>query len=282
MMEMRQFGTSGLTASALGMGCSRLGSFLSTSSDNEAVATIRLALERGITYFDTSDIYAQGDSERLLGAALRGQRERVLLATKAGRRFTNNALMAARLKAPIKFAMRVLPALQQRVRRTRTAHISSEFSLAYLTSALDASLQRLNTDWVDIFMLHSPPAEVLADEELFHGLGRLTVQGKIRCLGVSVAEIGQVSLAANLPNVRAIQVPIGAPHRAISLAILPRLSEQGVAIVGREIFEGEEQPIKQETLHARMREALGHPGVSVVLIGMSSREHLEENLAVLP
>ena len=88
-MEQRSFGTTGLASSMLGMGCSRLGSFLSKGNHREAVATISVAVERGITYFDTSDIYGQGDSERLLGAALSDKRDRVLIATKAGRRFSN-------------------------------------------------------------------------------------------------------------------------------------------------------------------------------------------------
>ena len=79
-MEQRSFGTTGLASSMLGMGCSRLGSFLSKGNHREAVATISVAVERGITYFDTSDIYGQGDSERLLGAAPLNARATELMA----------------------------------------------------------------------------------------------------------------------------------------------------------------------------------------------------------
>lgn len=280
-MERRNFGTSGFTTSALGMGCSRLGSFLSKSSDKEAIAAVGMAVERGITYFDTSDIYAQGDSERLLGAALRGMRDRVLLATKAGRRFSNRARFAARVKRPIKLAMRLVPALRGRVQRARAEQISLDFTPDYLTAALDQSLRRLRTDWVDVFMLHAPSAEVLADEDLFHRLGRLTEQGKVRCLGVSVAEIAHASLAARMPGVHAIQLPIGRPHRAMHVTLLPKLAAQGIAVVGREVFEGANRPIDHASLSAVLREALGCPGVAVVLVGMSSRDHLEANLAAL-
>ena len=280
-MQRRKFGTTGLTASALGMGCSRLGSFLSTGSNKEAVATISLALERGVTYFDTSDIYAQGDSERLLGAALGDKRDRVLLATKAGRRFSNRARFAARLKTPIKIAMRVVPALKERIRTARAEHISVDFTADYLTAALEASLKRLRTDWVDVFMLHAPPAEVLADEDLFYRLGRLTEQGKVRCLGVSVGDIAHAPLAVRLPSVRAVQLPIGQPHRAVLAKVLPELTAQGVAVVGREAFEGVDRTMDRASLQIALREALSRSGVAVVLVGMSSRDHLEANLAEL-
>jgi aryl-alcohol dehydrogenase-like predicted oxidoreductase len=280
-MERRNFGATGLTASALGMGCSRLGSFLSTGNSKEALATIALALERGITYFDTSDIYAQGDSERFLGAALGDKRHRVLLATKAGRRFSNRARLAARVKAPIKLAMRLVPALRERVRRARTDHLSLDFTPDYLAAALEASLKRLRTDCVDVFMLHAPPAEILSDAELFHRLGRLTEQGKVRCLGVSVAEIAHASLAARLPGVRAIQLPIGQPHKEVLATLLPELAGRGVAVVGREVFEGVDRTMGHTAREKALHEALGRPGVAVTLVGMSSRDHLEANLAAL-
>lgn len=278
-MERREFGTTGLASSALGMGCSRLGSFLSAGGKKEAVATINRAVERGINFFDTSDIYAQGDSERYVGTALMDKRSQVILATKAGRRFSSRARIAARLKAPIKIAMRLLPALQNRVRTARAEHISFDFSLAYLTTALEASLKRLKTDWVDVFMLHAPPAHVLTDEALFYGLGRLMEQGKVRCLGVSVAKIADAQVAARLPGVGAIQLPIGRPHRAELVTLLPELASQGVAVVGREVFEGVDRTMGQPSYEKALREALELPDVAVVLAGMSNRNHLEANLA---
>ena len=278
-MERRKFGTTGLVASALGMGCSRLGSFLSVSSPKEAVATVRLAVERGISYFDTADIYAQGDSERLLGTALGRDRHRVLLATKAGRRFSQRARFAARIKTPIKFAMRLVPSLRAGARRTRSEHISLEFNPNYLTAALEHSLKRLRTDWVDVFMLHAPPPEILADEDLFHQLSRVIKQGKARFLGVSVADVAHVGLAARLPGVRAIQLPIGRPHRAAIAALLPELASLGIAAVGREVFAGVDPVIDRAAFKTALRESLEYPQVSVVLVGISSREHLEANLA---
>jgi aryl-alcohol dehydrogenase-like predicted oxidoreductase len=281
-MERRSFGTTGLTTSVLGMGCSRLGSFGSTSSPEEARATIRRAVERGVSYFDTADIYGQGDSERLLGVALGRDRDRVLIATKAGRRFSQQARFAARLKAPIKLAMKLLPGIEGRVKTARAGHLSTDFSAAYLTTALDASLKRLGTDRVDVFMLHSPPTEVLADAALFETLARLKNAGKIRCLGVSVETMADVSLAARLPGVEAIQLPVGRPERQALVPLLPELATRGIALVGREVFAGiDRDEAAAPSLETLLQEAVALPGLAVALVGMSSRRHLEANLAAL-
>ena len=281
MMERRKFGTSGLTTSAVGMGCSRLGSFLSKGSDKEAIATVELAVERGIAYFDTADIYAQGDSERLLGTALGSKRDKVMIATKAGRRFSAQALMAARLKAPIKFAMRLLPSLTRRIGHARATHISVNFTPEYLIAALEASLKRLGTDRVDVFMLHSPPPEVLADVDLFYQLGRLTKEGKVRCLGVSLAEISHASIAARLPYVSAIQIPAGQSKTAELQSVLPELGARGVAVVGREVFDGIDRYSDPTHFEVVLRDRLAIRGLDVVLVGTSCRAHVEANIAAI-
>lgn len=281
-MERRNFGTTGLATSVLGMGCSRLGSFGSTSSPEEAKATIRLAVERGVSYFDTADIYGQGDSERLLGAALGADRDRVLIATKAGRRFSGQARLAARLKAPIKLAMKLLPGLKDGVKKARAGQLSTDFSADYLTGALEASLKRLGTDRVDVFMLHSPPADVLADAALFERLARLKEAGKIRCLGVSVETLADVPVAARLPGVEAIQLPVGRPERQSLAPLLPELETLGIAVVGRELFAGSNGAAADAPSRASLlQEAAALPGLAVALVGMSSRGHLEANLAAL-
>jgi aryl-alcohol dehydrogenase-like predicted oxidoreductase len=280
-MEQRQFGRTGLVASALGMGCSRLGSFLTHGSSKDAVTTINLAVEHGISYFDTSDIYGQGDSERILGAALHGRRDKVMLATKAGRKFSTQARFAARVKAPIKLAMRLMPTLSGRIKQARSEQISLDFTPQYLTAALEQSLRRLRTDWVDVFMLHSPPAAVLEDGELFHRLSVLKQQGKVRCLGISVAEIAHASTAASLPGIQVIQLPIGRPHRATLESVLLELAGRGVAAVGREVLDGVDRPLDGTKLKYVLREALNLRGLAVVLLGMSSPEHLEANLSAL-
>jgi aryl-alcohol dehydrogenase-like predicted oxidoreductase len=281
LMDRRNFGSTGLQAFPLGMGCSRFGSFLSTVGKKESLATIALALERGLDYFDTSDLYGQGESERLLGSALRTKRKQVLLATKAGRTISSQARLAAKIKTPIRFLMRVTPQLRSRVRSARSEHLSFNFNSDYLAAALHASLKRLRTDCVDVFMLHSPPVEVLREPDLFQRLARLREQGKVRFLGVSVADVGHAPLAASLPEVRAIQMPIGRRHHEALASILPRLRSQGIAVVGRELFEGLKPTDDQSVRGSVLRAALAMRDVSVVLVGMSSARHLEANLATL-
>lgn len=277
----RSFGSTGMQVFALGMGCSRLGSFLSTVSRPEIISTIRAAVDEGIDYFDTSDLYGQGESERLLGEALVGNRNRVLIATKAGRRISSRARLAARIKAPIKIAMRLAPSLRNRVSKSRDAHLSFDFNPQYLTAALHASLKRLRTDHVDVFMLHSPPVGVLSNHGLFQRLAMLKDEGKIRCLGISVAAVEHADLASRAPGVGAIQMPIGRRYSSELGALLPALQEQGIAVVGREVFDGlvagDDRRLRREVL----QKALSRPELSVVLVGMSRLQHLEANCAAM-
>jgi len=275
------FGSTGLRVSAVGMGCSRLGSFLTSTSDKEGASTVRLALDSGINFFDTSNIYAQGDSERLLGSALGNDRSRAVLTTKAGREFSRGIRLAARIKRPLKFALRLAPSLRNRAVRTRSDNLSLDFTYEHLTAALDASLRRLRTDWVDIFMLHAPPIEVIADAELFHQLGRLTQSGKIRSLGVSVAEAEHAAPVVKLPEVSSVQVPISQSRKDVLVPLLSQLRQRGLGVVGREVFGDISQQGGDSARRSVLREAVELHGLDVVLIGMSSREHLRSNLAAL-
>jgi hypothetical protein len=88
-------------------------------------------------------------------------------------------------------------------------------------------------------------------------------------------------LAARLPAVRVIQLPVGRPHRAAYSALLPELASRGIASVGREVFAGVDPSSDQRAFKSRLREVYGFPDMSVVLVGVSSREHLETNLAAI-
>jgi aryl-alcohol dehydrogenase-like predicted oxidoreductase len=175
----------------------------------------------------------------------------------------------------------MFPGLRNRVRQARPGQLSTNFSHDYLVSSLNSSLKRLRTDCVDVFMLHGPPPEVLADLELFDRLAGLVAQGKTRSLGVSVDNVGHVALAAAIPQVQAIQLPVGRRHAKTLRAILPEISTRGVALIGRELFEGVDPKAGQSERTAVVREALSLPAISAVLIGMSSIDHLEANLTAL-
>ena len=150
-MRYRQAGASGLRVSIVGLGCNNFGSRM----PDEAVAgTVHAALDAGVTLFDTADVYGGGRSEELLGAALRGHRERAVVATKFGLPVGGDD-----------------PSEAQGSRR-------------YIRRAVEASLRRLETDWIDLYQLHAPDA-LTPLEETLAALDELVVAGLVRYIGSS-------------------------------------------------------------------------------------------------
>src|SRR5258708_39851778 len=117
------------------------------------------ALDAGIAFFDTADIYSQGESEKRLGRAFRHRRDQVVIASKAGYVLRSQRWLAARLKAFVLPAIRLLwrPPLSGAVRGT----LAQDFSPVHLTGAVEGSLRRLGTHHLDLFQLHSPPASIV-------------------------------------------------------------------------------------------------------------------------
>lgn len=165
-MKTRVLGKTGLGVSEIGFGGWQAGGRFSVggipigwagTSDEETLAAIRRARELGINFFDTSDIYGQGRSESLLGLALAKYRSDVIISTKVGF-----------------------------VRSSRDT-IERDFSRKHIFHAIDRSLHRLRTDYLDLYQLHNPPIEVLRKEEVQETMERLQNDGRIRFWGISVS-----------------------------------------------------------------------------------------------
>jgi aryl-alcohol dehydrogenase-like predicted oxidoreductase len=149
-MEFRRLGESGLEVSVVGVGCNQFGRRV----DGPGVARIvHAALDAGVTLFDTADVYAAGESERLLGAALRGNRDSVIIATKVG--------------SPM-----------------GEGPYASGASRRHIRSAVEQSLRRLNTDWIDLYQIHLPDDDTPIEETL-SVLDDLVREGKVRYIGCS-------------------------------------------------------------------------------------------------
>lgn len=269
----------GMATPVLGLGCSRLGSI--TNTDPAAgPRLVAAAIDLGITLFDTADIYGQGDSERLLGGALRGHRQRVLLASKGGRRFSSLGRAAAMLKAPLRLASQLSPALGQALRRGRGSQLAEDFSPQHLGRALEDSLRRLGTDYLDIYYLHSPSEAVIRRAEAAALLERCRAQGKLRHLGIAVDEPAAAMAALDWPGVAVIQAPLS-PDRAPAFAsFLAAAAARGVAVVARELLGGGVRLAgvtdKRAALAEALSDALGRPAVAACLIGTTRPEHLRE------
>jgi len=176
-MEQRKLGDSGIASSALGLGCWAIGGPFTMEGhqdgwgqvdDAESIRAIRRAVDLGVTLFDTADAYGTGHSEEVLGKAIKGMRHEVVIATKGG--FTYD--------------------------REQRALTGQDWSPAYIRRALEASLTRLGTDYIDLYQLHTGFIPDEAVEPVFGEMERLKVEGKLRTYGWSTYTREKVDLFA--------------------------------------------------------------------------------------
>jgi aryl-alcohol dehydrogenase-like predicted oxidoreductase len=216
-MEQRKLGD-GPWVGAIGFGCMGMSEFYGATDDQQSLATLEHAFAAGVTLFDTADIYGFGHNETLLGRFIRGKRDRLVIATKAG---------IVRSQAD--------PALR-----------GVDNSPAYLVRHLEESLQRLGTDHVDLYYLHRiDPATPL--EESLAALGRLVRDGKIGGIGLSNVTLQTVRAAQAIHPIRAVQNEFSLFTRTDQEALLPALAAMGIAYVpysplGRGMLTGSLKP----------------------------------------
>lgn len=258
---------------AIGLGCARLGSTLGGCRGTDAISLLHHALDMGVTSFDTADIYGQGESERLLGKALGGHRGRVTLVTKAGQRFTGLQRAATLVKRPLRQLSRIVPALQRGIANRRAAPLPRDYSPQHLRRSIEGSLRRLTTDRIDLFLLHSPSAEIIARGEAFAMLDRLRAAGLLGAWGISCDDASAARAALNVPEVAGLQLPL-----SVAEALRPELAlaaERGVALFLRELFA--DAPADAIGRRAAITAALAYPGATA-LVGTTSAAHLDEAL----
>jgi aryl-alcohol dehydrogenase-like predicted oxidoreductase len=269
---------SGRAASVIGFGCSRLGSITNTDGPDAAARVIATALDLGVTLFDTADIYGQGDSERLVGAALRARRTEIVLASKGGLRFSALGRAAAAIKPSLRLAARIVPSLGPAMLQARAAQISEDFSTRRLADALEASLRRLSTDYLDIYYLHSPPEAVIRRAEAADLLERCRREGKLRHIGIAVDDAEAAIAALSWPGISIIQAPLG-PARAAEFAeFLGLAARRGVAVIARELLHGGAllagAADTQSVLEHAIAGALRYPATVAAVIGTTRPAHL--------
>lgn len=285
-MHYRALGTTGFSVSAIGLGCSHLGSHWRGRTRSDMIRLLHRAMDRGINFFDTADVYMQGESEELLGAVLRAERDDVVIATKGGFLRPINESAVARLRPYVWHVTNRIPALARALTKTRRLMMRQDFSHARLCAAVENSLRRLKRDRLDLFQLHSPPSTALERDGVLETLERLRADGKIRFFGLSYAESNEARLESGIATV---QLPI-APHRPAPLIeLLLGARERRIGIIAN-------QPLTKGTLlqqeargaarvrslaQAAIRYVCDQPGVSTVLTGTTSIAHLDENVAAL-
>ncbi|CAD7026912.1 aldo/keto reductase [Pseudorhizobium halotolerans] len=280
MKSNREFGRTGLIVSPIGLGCSRLGSVLGASAE-EAENVLRTALDAGITFFDTSNVYAQGGSERLVGQAVKGRSD-ILICTKVGKYLPMTTRLLLPLKSLIKSAVGGNKFLREGVRQTRSKGLPSTWEPAHLRRSVEASLQRLQRDVIDVVMLHSPGTDTIRKGEALGALADLQLAGKVRVIGVAVDDVDTALAALSDKRIEALQIPLH-PGRSDYDQVLAAASARGVAIVAREVLGGPKAVNKQlldgARVSTRMVEAVATPGVALALVGTTKPHHLTEAIS---
>jgi len=200
-MEQRRLGSQGLTLSAQGLGCMGMSEFYGHADEAESIGTIHRALEIGITFLDTADMYGHGANERLVGRAISGQRERAVLATKFG---------IVRGEDPNERAISGRP--------------------EYVREACEHSLRRLGVDTIDLYYQHRVDPEVPI-EETVGAMGELVAAGKVRYLGLSEAAPETIRRAHAVHPITALQSELSLWTRDPLDEVLPTCRELGIGFV---------------------------------------------------
>lgn len=173
-MFYRDLGRTGWRVSEVSFGAWAVGGAWGTVDDKESLAALHRAIDLGVNFIDTADVYGDGRSERLIAQLRKERSEEIIVATKAGRRLD--------------------------------PHTAAGYNAKNLTAFIERSLKNLDTDCLDLVQLHCPPTEVYYRPEVFGALDDLVHAGKIRYYGVSVEKVEEALKAIEYPNVQTVQI----------------------------------------------------------------------------
>lgn len=288
-MKYRMLGKTGLRVSVIGLGTMVHAGHFGPMKDSESLGAIETALELGVNFIDTSDAYGAGYSETLLGNALKGKRDKVILATKGGNVMTG-------------------PNRGKRI-----------FEPEYISRVMNESLERLQTDYIDLYQLHNPSVEVIEKGEVWDVLERAKRAGKIRHYGVSINTMEEGVAAVKDGRSETIQVEYNLLAQEPSEKIFPLALNANIGIIARiplrrgiltgkltaedeQRFQGEDvrarsfkgEPFRQELAKAEklrflvhgdvksfaqaaLAFCIAHPAVSITIPGARNAEQMREN-----
>jgi aryl-alcohol dehydrogenase-like predicted oxidoreductase len=231
-------GNGDIIPSSIGFGCARLGGVFQDATTKSMISALHAAFDGGITFYDTADIYCHGESEKLIGRAFRGRRDQVIIAGKAGYCLPAQRRLVARVKPLAKPIVKRFGLTRAHVPAGVRGALTQNFAPDYLVRACEQSLSRLGTDYLDLFQLHSPPADVLERGDFLEPLERLKRQGKIRAYGVSCEHMADAQICFRYPGVAALQLRLSLLDRSPYDEILAQAQANGVAVIARECFAG--------------------------------------------
>jgi aryl-alcohol dehydrogenase-like predicted oxidoreductase len=230
-MRYRSLGETELTVSELGFGCSALGGGLFGPGTRGALDLVSRCLDAGITFFDTSDTYSLGNSERILGRALRGRRSGIVIATKGGGTWSTVDRALLRSRPLLRPFRRALGGARRSIKLAHARRKHYDFSPEHLVRAVEGSLRRLGTDYIDLYQLYNPTARDLADFEAGETLDRLKAAGKILHYGVTAYDLEDAFAALRHPSIESIQLSISLVDQSACGEFLALARERGVGVI---------------------------------------------------
>jgi aryl-alcohol dehydrogenase-like predicted oxidoreductase len=280
--------------------------FTTGSSRADEQRMLQQAIEGGINFFDTADLYSHGQSEIVVGRAIKRRRPDVVVATKGGYVLPARSRLVGHIKPLVRPIIQAIglrrPASSSGAPRGAAAQ---DFTPAYLAAAVESSLRRLGTDYIDIYQLHSPARSVVEAGDFVAGLQRLQDQGKIRHFGIAVDAVADAEPFAAHSAITAIELPFSVIDQRAADGLLAEAAARRVGVISRSCFAAgllvgdhstdelrEATPDWQSVLAFRATASeLGRPakelalqfnlavdGIAVTLVGMRTPAQLAEIL----
>jgi aryl-alcohol dehydrogenase-like predicted oxidoreductase len=201
-LEYRNLGRTGMRVSEISLGTWAFGSEWGEVSDEESYATLNMAIDLGVNFLDTADVYGDGRSEGLIGRLLEERAgDEIFVATKAGRRLD--------------------------------PHTAEGYDYEHLSAFVERSLGNLRVEAIDLLQLHCPPTEVYRRDETFEALDRLQEAGKIKNYGVSVEKVEEARMALGYPGVKTVQLIFNIFRQKPIHELFPLAEERDIGIIAR-------------------------------------------------
>ncbi|MDC0449581.1 aldo/keto reductase [Pelagibacteraceae bacterium] len=200
-MKYRKFSNLNWNVSEIGLGCWGIGGNWDDVKDDEAMSVLKRSLEKGVNFFDTSDVYGDGRSEKFIGKFIKSTSEKIYVATKTG----------------------------QRIR----PYIPEGYNIKNLEKFIDRSLINLDVECIDLLQLHCPPKEICSKKELYEIMDEFVKKGKILHYGVSVFNLSEAIAAIKFPNVKSIQIVFNIFRQKPMEEFFKEAKKRNVAIIAR-------------------------------------------------